>query len=81
MCDPFKHPLICEENCSLKPVNGNGYNKSNYFEYPLYYNVSDMSNLENNAHVIVHSLSSGKVEMFLCATCHAYTPHVNAWKR
>ena len=30
--------------------------------------------------VIVHSLSSGKVEMFLCATCHAFTPHVNAWK-
>ena len=31
--------------------------------------------------VIVHSLSSGKVEMFLCAACHAFTPHVNAWKR
>ena len=30
---------------------------------------------------IVHSLSSGKVEMFLCAACHAFTPHVNAWKR
>ena len=30
---------------------------------------------------IVHSLSSGKVEMFLCATCHAFTPHVNVWKR
>ena len=30
--------------------------------------------------VIVHSLSSGKVEMFLCAACHAFTPHVNAWK-
>ena len=30
---------------------------------------------------IVHSLSSGKVEMFLCAVCHAFTPHVNAWKR
>ena len=29
---------------------------------------------------IVHSLSSGKVEMFLCAACHALTPHVNAWK-
>ena len=26
--------------------------------------------------VIVHSLSSGKVEMFLCAPCHAFTPHV-----
>ena len=32
-------------------------------------------------YVIVHSLSSGKVEMFLCAACHAFTPHVNAWKR
>ena len=31
--------------------------------------------------IIVHSLSSGKVEMFLCAACHAFTPHVNAWKR
>ena len=30
---------------------------------------------------IVHSLRSGKVEMFLCAACHAFTPHVNAWKR
>ena len=30
---------------------------------------------------IVHSLSSGKVEMFLCTSCHAFTPHVNAWKR
>ena len=30
---------------------------------------------------IVHSLSSGKIEMFLCAVCHAFTPHVNAWKR
>ena len=29
---------------------------------------------------IVHSVSSGKVEMFLCAACHAFTPHVNAWK-
>ena len=25
---------------------------------------------------IVHSLSSGKVEMFLCAACHAFPPHV-----
>ena len=25
---------------------------------------------------IVHSLSSGKVEMFLCAACHAFTPNV-----
>ena len=30
---------------------------------------------------MVHSLSSGKVEMFLCAACYAFTPHVNAWKR
>ena len=28
----------------------------------------------------VHSLSSGKVEMFPCAACHAFTPHVKAWK-
>ena len=33
------------------------------------------------AMVIVHSLSSGKVEMLLCAACHAFTPHVNASKR
>ena len=31
--------------------------------------------------IIVHSLSSDKVEMFLCFACHAFTPHVNAWKR
>ena len=28
----------------------------------------------------VHSLSSGKCEMFLCVSCHAFTPHVSAWK-
>ena len=28
----------------------------------------------------VHSLSSGKVEMFLWAAFHAFTPHLNAWK-
>ena len=27
------------------------------------------------------TLSSDKVEMFLCVACHAFTPHVNAWKR
>ena len=31
--------------------------------------------------IIVHSLSSGKVKMFICAACHAFTPHVNGWKR
>ena len=35
----------------------------------------------NNVMFIVHSLSSGKVEMFHCAACHAFTPHVSAWKR
>ena len=30
--------------------------------------------------IMVHSLSSGKAEMFLCAACHAFTPHVNEWK-
>ena len=29
---------------------------------------------------MVHSVSSGKGKMFLCAACHAFTPHVNAWK-
>ena len=29
---------------------------------------------------MVHSLSSGKGKMFLCAACHAFTLHVNAWK-
>ena len=29
---------------------------------------------------MVHSLSSGKGKMFLCAACHALTAHVNAWK-
>ena len=28
----------------------------------------------------VHSLSSGKGKMFLCAACHAFTPHVSTWK-
>ena len=30
--------------------------------------------------VMVYSLSSGKGKMFLRAACHAFTPHVNAWK-
>ena len=34
-----------------------------------------------NMMYIAHSLIFGKVEMFLCAVCHAFTPHVNAWKR
>ena len=29
---------------------------------------------------MVYSLSSGKGKMFHCAACHAFTPHVNAWK-
>ena len=37
-------------NCSVKYVNDNGY-MSNYFQYLWYYHVSDMSNLENNAHI------------------------------
>ena len=38
-----------------------------------------MSNIVSED-IIVPSLSSGKVEMFLCAACHAFTPQVNAWK-
>ena len=29
---------------------------------------------------MVHSLSSGKGKMFLCAAFHAFMPHMNAWK-
>ena len=29
---------------------------------------------------MVHSVSSGKGKMFLCAMCHAFTPHMDAWK-
>ena len=35
---------------------------------------------ESELMYMVHSLSSGKGKMFLCAACHAFTPHVNAWK-
>ena len=43
--------------------------------------VKDITQELNNAKVFkVHSLSSGKGEMFLCSACHAFTPHVNAWK-
>ena len=34
----------------------------------------------HNCTGMVHSLSSGKGKMFLCAALHAFTPHVNAWK-
>ena len=44
-------------------------------EYPYKLNLFDEIMM-----YIVHSLSSGKVKMFLCAACHAFTPHVNAWK-
>ena len=30
--------------------------------------------------IMVHSQSSGKGKMFLCAACHAFTPDVDAWK-
>ena len=33
-----------------------------------------------NGLYMVHSLSSGKGKMFLCAACNAFTPRVNAWK-
>ena len=29
---------------------------------------------------MVHSLSSAKGKMFLCAACDTFMPHVNAWK-
>ena len=32
------------------------------------------------ARIKVHSLNSGKVEVYLRAACHAFTPHVNAWE-
>ena len=34
----------------------------------------------NRTNVKVHSLSSNKVEMYLCAACHAFVLNVNAWK-
>ena len=43
-------------------------------------NLHDMSKRLNYINGKVHSLSSGKGNMFLCAACHAFTPHVNAWK-
>ena len=46
-----------------------------------YYKKSvKLTQLEKRNDSKVHSLSSGKGEMFLCATCHAFTPHVNPWK-
>ena len=40
------------------------------------------SHLKKNLGLVkVHSLSSGKSETFQCAACHAFTPHVNAWKK
>ena len=35
---------------------------------------------KNTRQIMVHSLSTGKCKMFLCAACHSFTPHVNAWK-
>ena len=44
--------------------------------------VNGWTKCKGNTHksVMVHSLSSGKGKMFLYAACHAFTPHVNAWK-
>ena len=44
-------------------------------------NISPFFEGRHQRTCIVHSVSSGKVEMFLCAACHAFTPHVNVWKR
>ena len=44
-----------------------------FFNFSIHSRNSQLS-------VRVRSLSSNKGEMFLCAACHAFTPHVNGWK-
>ena len=42
--------------------------------------INYLNSLLSTRKRMVHSLSSGKDKMFLCAACHAFTPRVNAWK-
>ena len=65
-----------DRNCNSSETSGIMYNNNVMYQietFALNYRAINAA--------IVHSLSSGKVEIFLCAACHAFTPHVNAWKR
>ena len=57
---------------------------STLFKVPFLKFLSDLSNFFSRSRSTlgrnIHSLSSGKDEMFLCTACHASTPHLNAWK-
>ena len=63
------------ESCVMNNGHSSGY-------FPLIEEIVKVTPCQHTFHTgIVHSLSSGKVEMFLCAACYAFTPHVNEWKR
>ena len=54
-------------------------NTKSTFSFPLHSLLANFR--RSNLHLVkVHSLSSSKGKVFLCAACHAFTPHVNAWK-
>ena len=73
--DKLKRGVVVSKN--KKPRVLNQVNAKFYQAFSRSVKIKLLTKFEG----IVHSLSSGKVEMFLCAACHAFPPHVNAWKR
>ena len=64
--------------CIMEPVTEDGKLKEPKRYKPCSKKVYHL--LDTKEAIKVHLLSSGKGEMFLCSACHAFTPHVNAWK-
>ena len=66
--------------------NCNGFGLRNFYFTTVWKLFSKIFIRSGKMHYVglnsgkVHSLSSGKGKMFLCAACHAFMPHVNAWK-
>ena len=66
------------------PFEDNYHDSMDEESYKCYFEKSICQTIPKHSVIvidIVNSLSSGKVEMFLCAACRTFTPHVNAWKR
>ena len=77
----LKEKQLCTTNClsslDVSEMFVSGVS-SMYIYYALFESLFVM--LSQKPVFKVHSLSSGKVEKYLCAACQAFTRHVNAWK-
>ena len=62
--------------CHVYPISHGASIISTLFIVNMFIWGVELDNLMD----IVHSLSSGKGKIFLCAACHAFTPRVNPWE-